>query len=213
MTEPGLTPETRARLRTALAEQIPKSWEVLDRSVAARSRLHLSGAERFATAFNLIEFVFLSQFDLQCVSDDLLAHTPGPRGALYCRVGILVLGEALKGLKVLLAKRYREELLALLSDRSRVHEYDSAMKSAHSQVTKLFDDLEANFGEVRNAVIAHMDTDADVRVAQINALDPDAIFGAVTEASRIYPLLGPPLLAVLAEAQAFHEGEGPNQRL
>lgn len=108
---------------------------------------------------NGLELAFLTQHDTSALTADMVRHTGTLRGHMYARLLQLTIHESARTLRSLLARTFRERIVAVLGEPA----LDAKLREAHSLVSRLFDESDRRFGALRNGLGAHRDSDANTR--------------------------------------------------
>jgi hypothetical protein len=197
-----LTPETRRKLLEFTSETISVTGELFQTCVELRSRLRQARAETEYGILNAHELVLLVQFDVACLLNDLVTHNGTKRAQFYARLLILTLRESAGVLPGVLNHRFRADLV----ERLGAH-LDSPLKHAHSLLSALFRDVETQFGDVRDGIVAHIDRDAERRVILLNRVNPEKVAKLTIDLMRALHILGPCFLAYMQMLRSRHVQE------
>lgn len=189
-----VTPHT-AQMLLALFDSTIQKTEVLLGNVR-RARLQMRDGNRTddEEILNVIEFHLLFQFDLCCLSGDLLDHRDQFRGNLYSRLLVLTIYESLKTLRGLMGAAFRSRIVAALKHFPDGTDYDAVLRDCHSDLCQLFDESNRTFAEVRNGIVAHREKSPDIRDRLIEAAsNHEAVFqlalGVLDMTSRLLPAI------------------------
>jgi hypothetical protein len=200
----SITPETKARLVATTEASIAYTEQTLQAVVGMRRTFEARGVRFEDAVFNVIEFVLLLQFDLSCFFAELVRYTGSLRGNLYARQIIITIHESALTMRSLLARRFREQLVAA----SGAPGLDTELKGIHSSIQALFDRCNARFGDVRDGIVAHRDSDPAVRTRLVEAADQEDV---AILAADLQEVLNRLLIPLLAYTSSLHQRLSPGE--
>lgn len=193
--EQAITPETKRKLRAQLQRAIKRGPRQIESMAYTRRLLKSRGKLNEARVLNVVQFTLLYVYDVNCLMDDVLKQGTDLRAKLYARMLLLVVQESLQKLRHLLGRQFR----------SAVEEIDSsgemlaATNEVHSTVTKLFERVNRQYGDIRNGVIAHRDDSAERQMDLINQT-------SIREAADLTIELGDVTNSILAIGNEYTDG-------
>ena len=188
--------EAQALVRSTAGQTAELSARILDNLVTARSTLAPGFHSSELALINGVELILLAEHDLACLLSDLVSHTGTLRGNLYARLAILTIHESTHTLRSVIARPFREQLTLLVGGEHPMA--DGILRAAHSAIGTIYDKSEAQFGTIRDGIVAHRDRDPDLRVELLRAADEEAVASLAAELlAALLSLL--PLIATYSE--------------
>jgi len=168
------------------------SEEALLSSIEYRRKLKYNGVEFDEDILNILEFILLLNFEINCLLTDMVNSTSKLGPNLYGRHILLIIHESTLTLRSILAKQFKEDSEYVFKS-IKIDE----LKNIHSRICKLHDKAVKKFGDVRNGITAHKDKDPDIRIKLIEDSDVREVTDLVLEFFPITIALQKPLYQYL----------------
>lgn len=181
-----LTGATRAEALRITREQIATTGALLEQVVARRLASEEYGRLVTPEVSNAQELALQVQFDIGCLLNDMFTHDPSARARFYARLLILTMREASKTMPQVLGPAFRARMAERLGP-----DIDRRLRDVHARLTALFRDVEAQFGDVRDGIVAHLDRDADRRLMLLGQVGTEPVAQlAIQLGEALNPLSG-----------------------
>ena len=156
------------RIAAASDELATIGEQALDRIITMRKLLRRRGIASEEAVLNVFELCSLVYLDLACLLSDVFKYDQTPKARTYFRLLILTLHETSRVLPKLLQPSVRHRLVEWLGP-----DVDHPLKQVHSGLSTLRNHIEQSFGDIRNGIVAHLDSDADYRLLLLNRIDSE----------------------------------------
>jgi hypothetical protein len=133
------------------------------RQIDSSVRQHGAAALPHADFLNFQGLLWMMQLEVASLLDDYIRSRDEQRW-LYARLLLLSLYESTKTLRSVFSPSLRRDILARLGPGS-----ETRINNLHGYVHHAFEDLNADFSEIRNRLVGHKDRDAGVRWRMMSA--------------------------------------------
>lgn len=191
MTDPNApaTAEQRAQAIALNEESIVHVEEMFLGFPQLRAALRERAVVGHDAIIEVFELVALWQLETACLQQQIAQYSGTLRGHVFVRCALLVLLESLKSLGNLLGPPFRKQLCEFMRDPT----LDSRVRALHSRVCRQYATTAEEFGEARDALLAHRDIDASTRRRYVYEAGEQAVTDHIIQG-----------LAIAAELTGIH---------
>lgn len=190
MTTPA-TPAQLAAIASGSAENAALAQQSFHAVVSMRRAAEQRGDLGHGAILNALEFILLWQFDLYTLQEEIAKNSGSFRGQLFVRCALLSVHASAHALKAVIGRDFRDQFNSFMG--SEV--WDGVLRQAHSKACALCDRCERDFGDTRNAILAHRDHHPEIRIAALSAANERDVTDLMVEAHAIFSTVGPAVVA------------------
>jgi hypothetical protein len=121
------------------------------------------------TYLNLQGLLWMLELEIACLLDDYI-RSRDERRWLYARLLLLSLFESTRTLRGVFSREYRKDIELRLGAQN-----SERISELHGYIHHAFNDLNADYGEIRNRLLGHRDPDAALRWQLLSSINGQEI--------------------------------------